>query len=903
MGVLRVATIRIAAVGTVAFIPLDADGQGRPRSAESRVNDTVSTAVAGQHYGAQGVKRTVFGGGWREVWVAPIAVPSLQLSTYEGGLKVLERGGGYQSITLHLQEEKGWKEHRFRSVNKFPAMTLPPALRETFAGRVIQDQVSALFPGAPLMVPPFLDAVKALHVDPKLYRLADDERLGVYRDTMAGMLGTIELKGDEAPNDEPGFADSKKIDDTDDFFEDLRSKRTHRFDEQEFLAIRLIDLLINDSDRTPNNSDFARFGDSTGYTWRAIARDRDWAFMDARGLVTRFVTRPLYPKTVSFSPTFDMKALTYSTHYLDRRLLQRLTRDDFAVVASKVKAAITDDVIEQAIATLPAEWRDRTDAATRLRSVLRSRREGLPGAAMWLYSELAKDVDVYGTDEDDRAEITRNRDGSITVTIDGEKKEEKTAASSPDASRNDASEEAPAQPYFERRFLPSETKEIRVYLLGGKDHATIRGEAASSIVVRVVGGYGNDVLADSASGGKTHFYDSDGDNKFVTAGGTSVDERPWREPTVSNGMRMWSSWSPDWGREGGLSPAVSYSEGAGLIVGAGYGTKTYGFRRLPYLWSAHAAAFAGTGNGRFALHADADYRRENSPIAFTFAARASQLESFRFYGYGNSSAKIERDVSLVNQKTLAFEPAAVLNLGWRARDKKEGEERSQGSSAAKIRPTVGRIEAGPVVRWFDAQPVADSPLATLAGPGDNSFGHIGLRASFDLDRTDADAVPMRGWRFHTDVLGAPPVWDLDQSFTRTRADASVYLPLLPNRVHLAMRGGAGMASGAFPTQYAATVGGWSTLRGFSFERYSGDASVDGSTELRVPVGTVNLLVRWDAGVFGLADVGRVWMSGESDGSWHKGFGGGVWLSALGRAISVAYAKGDEHRVYLKAGLF
>ena len=112
-----------------------------------------------------------------------------------------------------------------------------------------------------------------------------------------------------------------------------------------------------------------------------------------------------------------------------------------------------------------------------------------------------------------------------------------------------------------------------------------------------------------------------------------------------------------------------------------------------------------------------------------------------------------------------------------------------------------------------------------------------------------------------------------------------------------------MASGLIPAQYAPSIGGWSTVRGYQSNRFSGDASVDGSTELRVPVGTVNLLVRWDAGVFGLADVGRVWMAGESDGSWHKGFGGGVWLSALGRAVSVAYAKGDEHRVYLKAGLF
>ena len=112
-----------------------------------------------------------------------------------------------------------------------------------------------------------------------------------------------------------------------------------------------------------------------------------------------------------------------------------------------------------------------------------------------------------------------------------------------------------------------------------------------------------------------------------------------------------------------------------------------------------------------------------------------------------------------------------------------------------------------------------------------------------------------------------------------------------------------MASGLFPAQYAAMIGGWNTLRGYRWERFSGDASADGSTELRVPVGTVNLFLRWNAGIFGLADVGRVWSSGESQGRWHKGFGGGVWLEALGRAVSFAYAKGEEHRLYVKAGLF
>ena len=34
----------------------------------------------------------------------------------------------------------------------------------------------------------------------------------------------------------------------------------------------------------------------------------------------------------------------------------------------------------------------------------------------------------------------------------------------------------------------------------------------------------------------------------------------------------------------------------------------------------------------------------------------------------------------------------------------------------------------------------------------------------------------------------------------------------------------------------------------------------------------------EGGVFGLADVGRVFVDGDSPGGWHTGFGGGVWLT-------------------------
>ena len=125
MGALRAATFRIAAVSTVTFLPLDADGQERVGSAKRKHTDSVTKVAASQLYAVDGFKRTLLGAGWRDVWVTPVSVPSLGLDTYAGGLEVLERGGGYQSITLHLKEKSGWKEYRFRSVNKFPGMTLP----------------------------------------------------------------------------------------------------------------------------------------------------------------------------------------------------------------------------------------------------------------------------------------------------------------------------------------------------------------------------------------------------------------------------------------------------------------------------------------------------------------------------------------------------------------------------------------------------------------------------------------------------------------------------------------------------------------------------------------------------------------------------------------------------------
>ena len=129
--------------------------------------------------------------------------------------------------------------------------------------------------------------------------------------------------------------------------------------------------------------------------------------MDARGLLNRFIVRSIYPKTVDFESTYDMKGLTCSTHHHDRRLFQRLTRDDFAAVARRVQDAVTDEVIERAIARLPAEWREQTNTAPRLRSALRGRGDAFRDARLETGGRRSRVPDLARREQPGHAAVDR----------------------------------------------------------------------------------------------------------------------------------------------------------------------------------------------------------------------------------------------------------------------------------------------------------------------------------------------------------------------------------------------------------------------------------------------------------------------------------------------------------------
>jgi hypothetical protein len=268
---------------------------------------------------------------------------------------------------------------------------------------------------------------------------------------------------------------------------------------------------------------------------------------------------------------------------------------------------------------------------------------------------------------------------------------------------------------------------------------------------------------------------------------------------------------------------------------------------------------------------------ENAPRNYSILARGTTFEAIRFNGFGNDSEQLDRDESLVMRDEILVRPA-VNWLLWNS----------------------GTVSAGPVLRYSNPRPEVGSPAwqtRTAAG-----IGQIGARADLQFSRfVSSDVIVRKGARVLAGGTVYPALWDIESGYGLAYAEAAFYVPLF--RPSLAVRVAAKRVWGDdFPLQDAAFLGGRTTLRGFEWNRYAGDAEAHGSAELRVPVARTELLIRGDLGVFGLFDVGRVWFEGESPAGWHYGKGGGVWFSTLGHVLSLMYAKGEEGRVYIQFGL-
>ncbi|HET8624645.1 MAG TPA: BamA/TamA family outer membrane protein [Gemmatimonadales bacterium] len=806
--------------------------------------------VASPDYGAGRVRRFLLGSGYRKLWGAQIDVPVLDLARFGGGLRATEESGSRQTKGLKLVAADG-REFRFRSVDKEPSRNVPDSLQTPTVNAVLDDQNSALHPAAAVTAAALATAAGIPHTAPILVVLPDDARLGKFRKEFAGVLGTLEIYPDERPGDRPGFGRFVDVVDTEELAERLNETPDDQVDARAYLNARLFDMLINDWDRHPGQWRWGTRDQKPPHRWYPIPLDRDRAFSDYGGALLR-IARVRATKLAAFDGDYSLSGLTDNSEQLDLRLLSGLGPATWDSVANELRARLSDAAIAAALQKMPAEYRRLS--ADPMNQALLERRDKLPMLAAAYYTKLAKVVNVHATDAADAVTIRQRDGGAVEIVLTPRGRD--------------------ATPYFQRTFLPHETKEVRVYLHGGDDAVAETGQGRSPITVRVVGGGGRDDLrADSLQSRNVRVYDGPmqyGPDSLVEA---ALDRRSWIK-----------------GRGGRLDPPVTdYGSKFGPTIGATFGGPDFktgfeagfhwvqhGFRHVPYKTRVALAGGYSVGADAFGVIASIDRTVAERPLFWRLSAMASDLEHPWFYGLGNNTARgVSRELNrLPHREYVGFLEVGARRKYW-------------------------SISAGPIVKFSDTDsfPTLVRNAGSLLGTGD--YAQLGLRAVAEYDSRNEKAYPTRGVKLSLDVAAYPGLLDVESAFGGGELKASTYLSApLPLKPVLALRAGARRMWGDYPWFEAAFLGGRSTLRGFGHDRFGGDAAVWGGAELRLRLARIAVVLPMDFGVYGLADVGRVWLEGEDFDRWHTGYGGGVWLHILRPSLrgTVTMVWGDNRTV-------
>lgn len=829
------------------FVLLSAAPVAAQREARAR------TLAIGPHYAAGAVHQWLLGKHYRDLWVAPLPIEVLDLGRFAGGLTPLRVGGGRQTRSLRFAGADG-KQYVFRSVDKNPTPTLPPVLQQTAAADVMQDQISSAHPAGPLVVAPLLEAVGVLHAEPRLVVMPDDERLNEFRAEFAGMIGMIEERPEETEDETAAFAGASRFEGSNDMLEIIEEEPGERADVRAYLAARIMDVFLGDWDRHVDQWRWARIGDEEGNPrWAPIPRDRDQAFARLDGVLP-WLARRTIPQFVHFGPEYPaMVKLTWQGRVLDRRLLPALERPVWDSVTTYLTSRLTDDVIEDAVARMPAAFMPLDSA--RLASALRRRRDALPVAVERYYRLLSDEVDVHTTDEGESVRVERVDGRFLDVGV----------------TREDGST------VFRRRFDSRETSEIRLYLHGGADQAVVNGTADNPITVRIVGGGGRDTLVDSTGTGGVRFYDAAG-TSTVLGPGSHLDSRNHDAPQSGGSGEA----VRDFGSLYQWFPWLTFGADVGLLAGVRLTHTRYGFGKAPFARRISGRVGYAMGASSYRAELAGEWRREHADQAWLLSARASGLELLHFYGYGNETSGGRREDFEVQQKQYR------LNAGY-----------------AWDFSTGIRLETGAALAYTETSQDTSTHVGTTRPYGTDDFGELGLRLAIVSDKRDAAAAAASGYRIRLEATGYPGMWDVATGYGTAEGEASVYLtPGPPTRPTLALRAGGRKIWGRAPLHDAAFLGGAATMRGFSEQRFAGDAAVFGNAELRIPVARFTAALPGEIGVLALADGGRVWWEDEDSDRWHGAAGGGLWFAFLDRAGTVALtlASGTERTTFnLQAG--
>lgn len=823
---------------------------------------------ASTRYHASRSRERWLGENYRAEWEEKISVPVFDIGKEQGGLKILQRGGGNQTLSLRLADSTG-HEFSLRSIEKFPERALPEPLRNTFAKDFVQDQISAAHPYAALVVPHLAEPAGIYHANPKVVFVPNDPRFGLYQRDFANQLMLFEERPDGDATDLDFFGNAEKIISTTKLLEQLEKDNDNKVDQEFFLRSRLFDMWIGDWDRHDDQWRWAEFESKKVKTYKPIPRDRDQAFFINEGRIPKLLSKPflLFQFEGFNKEVRTPSGLMFSGRYIDRKFLTTLTREQWIQQADDLAARLSDEVIESAIKKWPENIYKLH--GEEIIEKLKSRRATLRSDAVKHYLFLAKEVSLVGSDKRELFEVERKDNGNVRVGIyklnkEGEK----------------------GKLILEREFLKDETREIRLYGLGGDDQFVVTGKK-NKIKIRIIGGGGKDEVTAKHDKGVLLY---DLKNEVTLTEGTRIADRTSNDARVNE--YNWKDF-----KYNRTAPLVfgAFNVDDGVFLGAGLVDINQGFRKDPFK-SRHILM------GSYAINTSSFNFRYDGKFTGLIGKWDVEISSDakspnyvnNFFGWGNES---EFNKNIDEEPGISVDdPIDYYRVRFREIIVEPKISRRFGGG--------GFIKIGPTFQWIEIEdPEGDDRYitqydATLLNPViEKSKNYSGVTYSVGIDKRNDTKFTTRGIYLEQTSRFMKGISSPD--FSSNNLSLALYQSFkFPAIVTFAVRAGGGVNTGAYEFYQAQVLDGKNEIRGFRKTRFYGDKKLFFNNEVRVRLGSIqSYLFPAHIGLLGFYDIGRVWYkdstgndptaaSGKSS-VWHKGFGGGLWFTPFNVAAVTA----------------
>ncbi|MEP6746517.1 MAG: BamA/TamA family outer membrane protein [Bacteroidota bacterium] len=783
-----------------------------------------------------GFHRSLFGENYRKIWAAETSLPVFHLST--AALMPEERGGGMQTHSLRLADAQN-DEWVLRSIDKFPDALLPQVLDQTLAAKLLHDNVSAIFPYAPLAVPVFANALDVAHSNPSIVYISPDKNLGIYSRDFANTVALLEER-------EPLGKSASTIK----MQEKLKEDNDNSVDQQAFLMARIQDIFLGDWDRHGDQWRWVDEGKGKSKKFRPVPRDRDQVFYINQGLLPGIAALPwIIPKFQGFkSHIRNVNTLAFNARLIDGLFTNSLSYTDWMSATKQAVAALTDSVIETALKKMPAGI--YAVSHVKLTEQLKKRREELLRVMPVYYHFLSRNIDITTSDKNEQVIINDTLNGKLNVTIFKITK------------KNEVS-----KILYSRIFDPAETKELRLYLYDGEDNISLVNNS-SPINIRIIGN-GTAIKKYHFDGTpkylrKVHVYEND--SAAIFSGKINPVHQHINDDEDNTALQLTN-------RYNNTIPLLTagYNADDGFLLGAGVKWIKQGFRKLPYASVQQFLFSHSFSTNAFKVTYKGEWIHVINKTDFTVNVNAFAPDNTQnFFGRGNAT-EFDKTGNYKRYYRARFNFYEV-NPAFRWRNAKK--------SSFSIGPSFQYYHLNPndnKGRFINNTALLHSYDSSIVS---NDKAHLGILAAYLHDSRNNILLPTFGTYMDFTLKGYSGLNKYSKSYMQLSAQIAVYKSIdRKSNVVIANRIGGGITAGKAAFYQSLFLGGQDNLLGYRQYRFAGEHILYNNFEIRIKLANLaSYVLPGQLGLTGFYDVGKVWQKGYNDDAWHSGTGGGLYFA-------------------------